>query len=120
MVEPTVNNNDIKKIKKDFIKYLKEEYPFDKAWIHPISYEVWSCEQVKDALFRVKRLTPENYRIFLTIWTGAGTSEQLADRFHYSATVIKKKWEKAVGITLTLLKYPELDDEQVIYLGGAR
>lgn len=98
-------------VRKSFLHYLKNDFPYGVDWIHPSSKEVWSSEQIKDTLVRVKRLNPENYKVLWALWMTKETNEFIARRLCYSTTVIKKKWEKAINAVMILLLYPDLDDE---------
>lgn len=100
-------------VRKSFLNYLKNEFPYECDWVHPTSHKLWKCSQIKEALSRIKRLNPENYKVLWALWMTRETTEFLAQRFCYSTTVIKKKWERAISTVMVLLIYPELDDEQI-------
>lgn len=103
-------------VRKHFLEYLKNDFPYGYDWVHPVTRHHWTNDQIKKTLLRLKDITSENYKVLWALWTTRETTKFLADRFSYSPSVIKKKWERAINLVMTLLYYPELDTDICLHL----
>jgi hypothetical protein len=105
-----------KTVKKSFLYYLKNQFPYDLDWSHPTSNMVWKNSEIKEALIKLKTTCPESYKVLWALWTTRETTSNLAKRFSYSTTVIKSRWERAVNIFMTILYYPDLYEPLIKYI----
>lgn len=108
MTNMTNNESKIITVKKSFLYYLKNQFPYDLDWQHPTSQLIWTNNEIKEALIKLKHLNPDCYKVLWALWTTRDTIQGISTRFAYSPTVIKARWERAISIVMTILYYPEL------------
>ena len=105
------NKHEVHIVRSSMLTYLKEQFPYGKDWIHPITYERYSCNSIKTALLLLQEMNPEKYRILWALWTTRKDSIYLANKFYCSVQTIKRQWERAVDLLVLFLFFPDLNSD---------
>jgi nucleoid DNA-binding protein len=105
------HNLEAHEVRNSMIIYLKEDFPYGRDWIHPVTYNRFSCSSIKSALLILQELNPEKYRVLWALWTTRKDSIYLANKFYCSVQTIKRQWERAVDLLVLFLFFPELNSD---------
>lgn len=105
------NKHEVHIVRASMLTYLKEHFPYGKDWIHPITFERYSCAAIKTALLILQEINPDKYRILWALWTTRKDSIYLANKFYCSVQTIKRQWERAVDLLILFLFFPELNSD---------
>lgn len=98
-------------IRNSMFDYLKQDFPYGKDWIHPVTYTRYRHSTMETALKLLREVNPQAYKILWAMWTSRKGSKILADGFFFSPTTLKRHCEKAIDILALLLFFPDLHIE---------
>jgi len=100
-------------IRSSLLRYIRTEFAHGKDWHHPITGEVFTSQDIRRALEYYKGLNPENYRALWALWHTGKSRTWIAERFRYSGSSLRRRWDRSVDSLLVFLQYPDLRPEDL-------
>lgn len=95
-------------IRSNLLRYIRSGFGYQQDWEHPITGEVYTYEQIHKALQYYLNLNRENYKALWALWHTGQSRSWIAEKFCYSGSSIRRRWDKALDSLLVFLNYPEL------------
>lgn len=106
-------------VRTSFLRYLKQDFPYERAWTHPITQQKFECALIKEKLKHLKEGNRTAYKALWALWTTSETRAFLAERLNFSGSTIRRLWDRGIDKVLLMLIHPELDPGVIILYDDA-
>lgn len=94
---------------KSLLSYFRHSYLEKLSWYYEEEDRVYSYQEIKQALYRVKITDPSNYRNLEMLYSSHGLScNQIAQLRGRDASTLNRSWEKTIHLVKNYLTYADL------------
>ncbi len=94
-----------------FIKYLRQDFAWKQDFNCPETEEVYSHQQVKEALLKLKKTDPELYRMLSYLWQTKRTRNAIAEHLYCDSSTLRRKWIISLHILMNYLVNHEVTED---------
>ena len=92
-----------------FLRYLQQQFPFEKDWTHPTTKKVYSNQEIKRAVRIYRILAPKAYLVLWSVWMSISARIELAKLLEIDAVELKQRWGRACDSLLFIIMNPDLE-----------
>lgn len=100
-------------IRSSLLKYIRHNFAYSQDWVHPLTRKVYAYQEVYQALEYYKTLDKDRYKALWVLWHTGRSRSWIAENFCYSASSIRRRWDKALDSILVFLDFPQLKPEDL-------
>jgi len=68
-------------IRRDFVEYLRQGFPYRLHWRHPLTGQVHEYKTIEKALMRFRSHYPQQYKVLWAIWMSPERWTQVCESF---------------------------------------
>lgn len=101
-------------IRSSLLKYIRHGFAYGLDWTHPLTGTTYEYGDVRQALEYYQKLNRENYKALWALWHTGQSRSWIAEKFCYSGSSIRRRWDKAIDSLLVFLDFPTLKPEDMI------
>lgn len=96
-------------VRNSLLTYIKEDFPYQKNWKHPVTDDEFTSSFIHEKLLQLKTLNPQAYKALWILFTTSANRNFVACRLLISTSTLRRIWDRGLDTLLLMLVFDDLD-----------